>query len=142
MSDPYSSSPKSSSILGPTLRFKGELSAEEDLLIQGQVEGSIKHTASLTVGKQGEVKADINARHITVEGKVQGDLHGSKAVTISATADVRGNIFSPTVSLIEGAKFKGSIDMDGSKAAQTGAAAPAAEPPARPVPKQSKASAG
>ena len=70
MSDPYNSR-SNDSVLGPTLRFKGELTAEEDLLILGSVEGSIKHTARLTVGEEGSVKADIEAANIAVDGKVQ-----------------------------------------------------------------------
>ena len=116
MSDPYNSR-SNDSVLGPTLRFKGELTAEEDLLILGSVEGSIKHTARLTVGEQGSVKADIEAANIAVDGKVQGDLFGSESVSVRASANLTGNIYSPTVTLVEGARFKGHIDMDAKKAA-------------------------
>ncbi len=114
MSNPYDTGKdKKTSILGPTLSFKGELIAEEDLLIQGKVEGSIKHTSSLTIGNEGNVKADIKAEYITVEGKVKGDIRGSKSVVIMDSGNVNGNIFSPTVSLVEGSTFNGSIDMTG-----------------------------
>jgi cytoskeletal protein CcmA (bactofilin family) len=112
MSNPYDTGDdKKTSILGPTLKFKGELSAEEDLLIQGKVEGSIKHTSSLTIGDQGNIKANIKAEHIAVEGKVKGDIRGSKSVVVKDSGNVDGNIFSPTVTLVEGATFNGSIDM-------------------------------
>jgi cytoskeletal protein CcmA (bactofilin family) len=117
MSNPYDSAKDRASILGPTLYFKGDLSAEEDLLIQGRVEGSVTHTQRLTVGAQGTVKANIRAQLIIVEGTVDGDLQADKAVTVKETAKVCGNIYSPTVSISEGANFKGSIDMDGKKAA-------------------------
>ncbi len=114
MSNPYDTGKdKKTSILGPTLSFKGELIAEEDLLIQGKVEGSIKHTSSLTIGNEGNVKADIKAEYITVEGKVKGDISGSKSVVVKDSGNVNGNIFAPTVSLVEGATFNGSIDMTG-----------------------------
>ena len=101
------------SVLGPTVHFKGELSADEDLMIQGQVEGSIRHTArNLTIGSQGKVKADVHANHVIVQGELRGDLFGTEAVIVEASARVRGNIFAPRVALKEGAKFKGSIDMD------------------------------
>lgn len=116
MSDPYNSR-SNDSVLGPTLRFKGELSAEEDLLILGTVEGSINHTARLTVGEQGKIKADIQAAHITVDGSVQGNLYASDSVSVRESADVKGDIYSPTVALFEGARFKGKIDMDSKKAA-------------------------
>lgn len=120
MSNPYDSAADRASVLGPTLYFKGDLSAEEDLLIQGRVEGSITHTQRLTVGAQGTLKADIRAQLIIVEGTVDGDLHAEKSVLVKETARVCGNIFAPTVSIVEGANFSGRIDMDGKKAAQQG----------------------
>jgi len=119
MSNPYDTASARASILGPTLYFKGELSAEEDLLIQGRVEGSITHTQRLTVGAQGTVKADIKAALIVVEGTVDGDLHAERSVVVKDSATVCGNIHSPTVSIMEGANFTGSIDMGGRKAAQS-----------------------
>ena len=144
MSNPYDTAPdKQLSVLGPTLVFKGELSAEEDLLIQGRVEGSIQHNQSLTVGKEGSVKANIKAQYITVEGTVEGDLFGTKAVLVREGGDVRGNIFSPTVSLVEGARFNGSVDMDVDveKAVASPPAKPRTEPAAAGEPMQATAPA-
>lgn len=100
------------SVLGPTLKFKGDLVADEDLVVQGQVEGSILHTRSLTIGAQGRMQGDIKARRITVEGTVDGDLYALDSVVLRAGAIVRGNVFSNKVSVAEGAKFSGRIDMD------------------------------
>lgn len=99
------------SVLGRTLVFKGELSAEEDLVLQGRVEGSIRHTQSVTIGPDGVVVGDIHARTIVVEGTVEGDLHGSASVNVAATGNVRGNIVAPRVGIVEGAQFNGSVDM-------------------------------
>jgi cytoskeletal protein CcmA (bactofilin family) len=118
MSNPYNSATDRASVLGPTLYFKGDLSAEEDLLIQGRVEGTITHTQRLTVGPQGTVKANIRAQLIIVEGTVDGDLTAEKSVFVKEGAKVVGNIFAPTVSILEGAAFSGRIDMDGKKAGQ------------------------
>ena len=115
MSDPYNSR-SSDSVLGPTLKFKGELSAEEDLLILGSVEGSIKHTAQLTIGEEGSIKADIQADRITVDGTVVGNLTATSSVCVRDGADVKGDINAPTVALYEGCRFKGKIDMDARKA--------------------------
>src|ERR1700692_591121 len=104
------------SILGPTLRFRGELSAQEDLIIQGSVEGSITHTQSLTVGTDGTMKGDIRAR-VIVDGKVDGDLYATESVSIRATAKVKGNVFAPRVGITEGAFFQGQIEMQPSGAA-------------------------
>ncbi len=119
MSNSHTSATDRASILGPTLHFKGDLSADEDLLIQGHVEGSITHTQRLTIGAQGSVKANVRAQLIVVEGTVDGDLQAEKSIFVKETATVRGNIFSPVVSILEGASFSGNIDMDGKKAAQT-----------------------
>ena len=119
MSNPYDTGKDMKmSVLGPTLTFKGELIAKEDLLIQGKIEGTITHTSNLTIGEEGQVKADITAEFIEVEGKVRGDLKSSKSVVIKHTAYVEGNIFSPTVSLLEGSTFNGKIDMTGKEPVQ------------------------
>ena len=101
------------SVLGKSLVFKGELTANEDLLIQGRVDGSITHTAStLTIGAHGDVKADITARRVIVQGKLEGDIRASESVVVEVSANVRGNIVAPRVTLKDGAKFRGSIDME------------------------------
>jgi cytoskeletal protein CcmA (bactofilin family) len=105
------------SVLGPSLRFRGELSAQEDLIIQGSVEGSITHTQSLTVGTDGSMKGDIRARMIVIDGKVEGDLYATESVSIRATAKVKGNVFAPRVGITEGAFFQGQIEMQPSGAA-------------------------
>ena len=82
-------------VLGKTLLFRGELTAEEDVILQGRVEGSIRHARNLIIGTEGSVLGDVYAAHLTVEGLVEGDLHCSEAVIVRATAQVRGNIFAP-----------------------------------------------
>ena len=103
--------PKGVSVLGPTLTFRGgELSSDEDLVIEGTVEGKIAHQSHhLTIGKNGKVKANVRARLITVYGTVEGDLHGDEGVQIAASARVIGNVVAPRVSLEPGARFEGSI---------------------------------
>jgi cytoskeletal protein CcmA (bactofilin family) len=103
--------PRKVSVLGKTLVFKGELSADEDIILQGRVEGSIHHTQSVTVGIDGVVIGDTHARTIVVEGTVEGDIKGVVSVLIAATATVRGNISAPRVGIMEGANFNGSVDM-------------------------------
>jgi cytoskeletal protein CcmA (bactofilin family) len=105
------------SVLGPTLRFRGELSAQEDLIVQGSVDGSITHTQNLTIGTDGSMKGDIRARVIVIDGKVDGDLYATESVSIRATAKVKGNVFAPSVAITEGAFFQGQIDMQPSGAA-------------------------
>jgi cytoskeletal protein CcmA (bactofilin family) len=114
---PGSDAQRRPSVLGKTLVFKGELWADEDLVLQGKVEGAIHHRQHLTVGTDGVVVGDIRARSILVEGTVEGDLHGSASVIVAATAKVRGNIVAPRVGIMEGANFNGSVDMSGAQAA-------------------------
>jgi cytoskeletal protein CcmA (bactofilin family) len=118
VSNPYNTATERMSVLGPTLRFKGELSAEEDLLIEGSVEGTIRHSQRITVGPKGKVKASISAALIIVEGTVEGDLHAQKSVKITDSADVRGNVRAPSVTITEGAKFNGGVEMESRQSAQ------------------------
>ena len=100
------------SVIGPTLVFKGELSADEDLVIEGNIEGTIAHHKKhLTVGKQGRVKADIHASSVIVEGRLIGDIHSEGIVSLAKGADVKGNIFCSRIVMEDGARFKGAIDM-------------------------------
>jgi len=99
------------SVLGTTLRFKGELRADEDFTLQGRIEGSIHHTKSLTIGPDGYVKGDSRARVIVVEGTVDGGLYALESISIRATARVNGNLFAPRVAISDGASFNGKIDM-------------------------------
>jgi cytoskeletal protein CcmA (bactofilin family) len=100
------------SILGPTLRFKGELHAEEDLMIRGQVEGSITHSQRLTICRDGRVKADIQGQVIAVEGTVEGDLNASTSVAIMESGNLKGDICAPSVSIVDGASVNGSVTME------------------------------
>jgi cytoskeletal protein CcmA (bactofilin family) len=121
-------------VLGKTLLFRGELTAEEDVILQGRVEGSIRHAANLIIGPEGSVLGDVYASHLTVEGLVEGDLHCTEAVIVRATAQVRGNIFAPRVGIMEGATFNGRVEMDPNAAAgQAGNARPGARQPSQPA---------
>ena len=119
MGNPYDSATERTSVLGPTLRFKGELHADEELLIRGTIEGSITHSQRLTVCPEGTVKANIRAQMISIEGTVEGDLQAEKSVKVSETAHLKGNIHAPSVSIVEGAQFNGNIVMEGAKAAKS-----------------------
>ena len=107
------------STLGATLRIKGDLVADEDLVIQGQVEGSILHTRSLTIGAQGKVRGDIRARRIVVEGSVEGNLYALENVSLRPGATVRGDIYATAVAMEGGARLIGRIDMDNAPAVPT-----------------------
>jgi len=128
MSSPNNSTSHSTiervSVFGPTLRFKGELKAQEDIKIEGRIEGTIEHQQRVIVGSKGEVVATVTAATIDVDGKVQGDMHAKKSVKVSSSAVVRGNIKAPSVSITEGANFNGSVSMEPSVGTQQAAGAP------------------
>lgn len=105
--------------IGSSITIKGELTGDEDLLIHGKVEGRVDlKKNNVTVGKSGRIKADLFGEIISVEGEVEGNLFGSEQVVVRQSGVVRGNITAPRVSLEDGSKFKGSIDMEPKNAEQ------------------------
>lgn len=119
-------------VLGPTLRFKGDLYAEEDFIFQGRILGSIHHTQRVIVGTQGVVSGNIHARVVVVDGNVEGDLYGKESVIVHETGRVHGNIYAPRVGISDGAVFNGRIDMSGTAANKE--TAPQAAPAPTPAP--------
>lgn len=102
-----------SAIIGEKICFKGEIIGEEDLLVQGRVDGTIDlKNHNLIIGKQGVLKANVIAKTITIEGAVEGDIFGQERIAILASSHVKGNLVAERVTLEDGAKFRGSIDMD------------------------------
>jgi cytoskeletal protein CcmA (bactofilin family) len=109
---PAVAAPSTRAVIGPTISIKGDLVGEEDLLIEGRVEGNVEFRHhSVTVGKNGRIKADIHGKIITVEGNVEGNLFGEEQLIVRQSGTVRGNIISPRVALEDGSNFKGNIDM-------------------------------
>ena len=99
-------------IIGRSLILKGELSANEDLLIEGQFEGTVNlQDHCLTVGANGKVKAEINARQVIILGSVNGNVNAREKIEVRRTGNVVGDLTSASVSIEEGAYFKGSIDI-------------------------------
>ena len=100
-------------MIGSTVVIDGNITSAEDLIIEGKVSGTITATGhEVTVGQSGQLKANINAKIVRIEGKIEGDISGGEKVIISKTGNVLGNIDAPRVTLEDGAKFKGSIEMD------------------------------
>ncbi len=98
--------------IGSTISIIGDLTGEEDLSIEGRLDGKIElRRHSVTIGKNGRIKGDIYGKVITVEGTVEGNLYGEEQLIVRHSGTVRGNIVSPRVALEDGSNFKGSIDM-------------------------------
>jgi cytoskeletal protein CcmA (bactofilin family) len=104
-----SSSP--TSIIGKTIFVKGSIFSDEEVFIEGKIEGQLNIKHRVVVGKGGIVNADIEAREVIVKGTVNGNVKGNYKVEIVPDGVVNGNIVSRRVVLAEGAIFKGNIDM-------------------------------
>jgi len=111
--------------IGKSLHVKGELSGNEDLAIEGKVEGKISLNGyRVTIGETGRAAAEIHAKSVVVGGVVKGDINADERVELLATGTMLGDIRAPRVVLVDGCRFKGSIDMD-TKSATTSVSAPA-----------------
>lgn len=99
--------------IGPSIFIKGDLTGDEDLVVEGRVDGKIDlKQNNLTIGTNGRVKADIYGRVVTVEGEVDGNVVAHEQAILRKSGAIRGNIAAPRVVLEDGSRFKGSIDME------------------------------
>jgi cytoskeletal protein CcmA (bactofilin family) len=102
--------------LGPGLTVKGQISGEEDLQIDGKVEGSISLKGQrLTVGPNGEIVSDVHAREVIVYGKVRGNLFAEDRIEVKKDGSVVGNITGGRVLIEDGAYLKGQIEIERGK---------------------------
>jgi cytoskeletal protein CcmA (bactofilin family) len=109
--------------IGPSIFIKGDLSGDEDLVIEGRVEGKIDlKQHNVTIGKNGRVHADVYGNTVIVEGEVDGNLFAQQQAVLRQSGALHGNITAPRVMLEDGSRFRGSIDMD-ERAAGKGATA-------------------
>jgi len=120
--------------IGKSVVVKGELSGSEDLIVDGEVEGSITlRGQSLTVGPNGRVRAHIEARNVIVHGRVDGDIHATERVELRKSASLTGDISTARISIEDGAFFKGGIDIQKPEAAPRIEAKPQASVTTAPV---------
>ena len=105
------SGPATTCVIGAKTVFKGEISGEEDVLVEGSLEGQIRITRDLRVGPGGTVKASVTAQSLIVSGEVVGDCEAMSRVEIQSTGRLTGNIRAPKIVIAEGAMFRGNSDM-------------------------------
>jgi len=105
----------SACVIGPKIKIIGELSGDEDVLVEGQIEGEIRITRDLRVGAGGVVKAKVSAQSIIVSGEIVGDCEATGRVELQSTGKLTGNIRAPKIVIAEGAMFRGNSDMSGKK---------------------------
>jgi cytoskeletal protein CcmA (bactofilin family) len=109
--------------IGKSLVVEGRIVSSQDLTIDGKVQGTIElGQHALTIGREGDVTANLAARVVVISGAVTGNVTASAKVELHATGSVDGDIVAPIVSVAEGAVIKGRLDVDGSRAAREPAA--------------------
>jgi len=114
--------------IGQSIQIKGDLIGNEDLTIEGKVDGKISlKDHHLTIGPNGRITADIYAKSVMVVGEVAGNITADDKVELAATGKMNGDITAPNLVLADGARFKGSVDME----RKTGAAVSPSRIPVR-----------
>jgi len=108
---PSTVGPAPATVIGPKVRFVGELSGGEDVVIHGRFEGNIDIQRRVTVAAPGEVKGDIHALAVIVGGRVHGQIRADERAELLASASVQGNVHAPKVVIAEGAQLQGNVAM-------------------------------
>lgn len=122
-------------VIGPSISITGEVSGDEDLLIEGRVDGTVAlEQHAVTVGREARVKAGISGRTVVVEGTVEGDVRALEQVILRSSAHVAGDVTAPRVVLEDGATFRGRIDMGEPARRGSRQSGPAGPKPASPSP--------
>ena len=131
---PRTEAPRSVDVatIGKSVIVRGELSGSEDLYVDGEVEGSISlRGQSLTIGPNGRVRANLEARNVIVHGRVDGNVLASERVDLRKSASLTGDISTARVAIEDGAYFKGTIDIQKAEPAKVEAKPPMTGPPAK-----------
>jgi cytoskeletal protein CcmA (bactofilin family) len=97
--------------VGPKVRIQGELTGDEDAVLDGRLEGRVHVSKSFRVGPHGQVRGDVHAQVVSIAGKVWGDVSAEARVELLPSGSVEGNIRAPKIVISEGAQFKGRVDM-------------------------------
>jgi cytoskeletal protein CcmA (bactofilin family) len=99
--------------IGPKISIKGELIGNEDLTVHGRVEGTIRLQGHhLTIGPEAKVNASIQAKSVKIDGTVEGKVSAAERVDLSHSGALTGDIEAPRISISEGARFRGTVDMN------------------------------
>jgi cytoskeletal protein CcmA (bactofilin family) len=106
-----SAGPAPATVIGPKVRFVGDLSGDEDVVIHGRFEGNIDIQRKVTIASTGETKGDIHARSVVVGGKVHGQIRADERAELLASASIQGNVHAPKVVIAEGAQLQGNVAM-------------------------------
>jgi cytoskeletal protein CcmA (bactofilin family) len=105
------SSQRNSAVIGASMQIKGDIRSREELIVDGEVEGTLESHSSLTVGPNGKAKANIKEREVVIFGSVQGNVEVTEKIAIRDKGSLIGDIKTAGISIDDGAYFKGSIDI-------------------------------
>jgi cytoskeletal protein CcmA (bactofilin family) len=100
-------------VIGPKAVFKGELLGDDDVLVEGLVEGAVRISRELRVAPGGRVRATVSAQSVVVSGEITGDCTATARIEIQATGQLTGDIRAPRIVVAEGASFKGRSETSG-----------------------------
>lgn len=104
---------RDSASIGPKTHIKGDLHAEEDLLVEGKITGTVVLKSNqLAVGSQGRIVGTAFANVVIVDGTIEGDIYAAERIAIKKSARIQGAVMAPRVSLEDGAHLRGSVEMD------------------------------
>jgi cytoskeletal protein CcmA (bactofilin family) len=99
-------------LIGSKITIRGQVSGNQDLVVEGRIEGRVSLENRLTVEESGSIEADLEVVDATFKGEVRGDITASRSAVLHPTARVIGNIRAPKLVIEEGARFSGSVDME------------------------------
>lgn len=100
-----------STVVGARSLFVGELSGEDEVVVAGRVDGTVRVSDRVTVAAGGDVEGDIHARTVLVQGRVHGQIFAGEKAELSATAVVEGSVEAPKIVISEGARLEGTVAM-------------------------------
>ncbi len=105
-----------STYIGPGVKIKGEILADAEMVVDGEVQGRMELQENLIIGPKGFVNGDIVARSVQVNGKVMGNVRGTDRFELAQSGRIEGDVVSPRVVIAEGAFFKGNVEMTSQQA--------------------------
>ncbi|HEY6346158.1 MAG TPA: polymer-forming cytoskeletal protein [Bryobacteraceae bacterium] len=108
---PVLQTPKVTAAVGKTMRIRGEIHCDEELYLDGEVEGTLEVRQRLTIGPNGKVKANVKAKELVVSGSIQGDVQAADRISIMKGASIVGDLKTAGIVIEDGAYFKGGIDI-------------------------------
>jgi cytoskeletal protein CcmA (bactofilin family) len=106
------------SIIAAGMKITGDVDTDGVVKVEGRVEGAIRAGRQVLVGRQGEVKGDINTREAVIGGKVQGTINAAERVEVQGTSTIIGDINTKAIAVIEGGRINGSIRITDSAMAE------------------------